>query len=136
MTSFDRWYYRATNQIHHVRFLGGFFIGLGDKGTLVTSPDGQDWTVRDSGTTNRLQGVAWGTVGLTPKFIVVGAKGTILTSADGIAWTSLSATTQDLNDVAWNGTRFAITTTANSSAEPNILFSSEWRDLVWSILCQ
>jgi hypothetical protein len=36
------------------------FVAVGAAGTILTSPDASSWGQRDSGTTNRLSGVAFG----------------------------------------------------------------------------
>jgi len=56
-------------------------VSLG--GTILTSPDGNSWTIRTSGTYNNFYGVTYGN-GL---FVTVGDSGTILTSTDGTTWT-------------------------------------------------
>ena len=58
------------------------FVGVGNSGTIITSPDGTSWTKRTSGTIYNLNGVTYGN-GL---FVTVG-WGTILTSSDGTTWT-------------------------------------------------
>jgi hypothetical protein len=57
-------------------------VAVGQEGTVVTSPDGINWTVQDSGQFNNLLSVTYGSVG----FLAVGASGTILTSPDGVNW--------------------------------------------------
>ena len=129
----DRWYLRSTAQLTRVRYVGNLFVGLGTNGVLMTSPDGTTWTARNSGTTASLTEVAYGTVPTpTPHnlFVVVGSGGTILLSSDGTNWNPISATTQDLNDVAWNGNQFVATTTANSSTQRNVLWSAN--GITWS----
>jgi photosystem II stability/assembly factor-like uncharacterized protein len=71
---------------------------VGDKGTILTSPDGTTWTKRTSGTTEFLFGVTYAN-GL---FVTVGKKGTILTSPDGTTWTKrTSGTSIDLIGVTY-----------------------------------
>lgn len=58
------------------------FVVVGDDGEIATSPDGEDWTRRSSGTVSDLQDVEWnGRV-----YIAVGAN-IIVSSRDGKAWT-------------------------------------------------
>ncbi|HWH68533.1 MAG TPA: immunoglobulin domain-containing protein, partial [Candidatus Sulfotelmatobacter sp.] len=133
----DRWYWRHPASLARVRFAGGLFIGLGNNGTLLTSPDGAVWTPRVSGTSANLTGVTCGTLkspSVHPLFVAVGAQGTILTSPDGTNWAPVSVTTQNLNDVAWNGTRFVASTTATAPGQPNILCSTNgtnWLGIVF-----
>jgi len=49
---------------------------VGEDGTILTSPDGVTWTPRTSGTSNDLNGVAYG----NGTFVAVGEDGIILTS--------------------------------------------------------
>jgi hypothetical protein len=61
----------------------GQFVAAGQGGTILTSPDGSNWTSRVSGTTQYLRAVA-----ASPQsFVVVGDPGTTLSSSDGIDWT-------------------------------------------------
>jgi hypothetical protein len=75
----------------------GTLVAVGDGGTILSSPDGANWTRRDSGTTDWLVGVTYG----DGKFVAVGDNGRVLTSPDGTAWTRVpqSATTARLNNV-------------------------------------
>jgi hypothetical protein len=66
----------------------GLFVSVGRSGTILTSPDGNWWTQRTSGTDHRLLGVTYGN-GL---FVVVGYR-TILTSTDGTIWTETASGT-------------------------------------------
>ncbi len=65
--------------VRSVRYGGGMYIAVGDKGTLKTSADTTTWIARDSGTTNNLLGVAYG----GGVFVAVGSGGTILSSLEG-----------------------------------------------------
>jgi hypothetical protein len=81
-------------------------VAVGSRGIILTSPDGVNWTVRTSGTSDG----AWPTGlfvavgqtsspprteldaerplhGVTYVFVAVGPYGTILTSPDGVSWT-------------------------------------------------
>lgn len=64
------------------------------KGIILTSPDGEAWTVRRSDTDVPLAAIAYG----KETFVVVGARGTIVTGPrDGSAWTiRQSGVTSDL----------------------------------------
>src|SRR5688572_10425096 len=76
----DRWHFRDSRVLSKVRFLNNSFIGVGENGTILTSPDGQMWTASVSGTSAGLNGVAYGnTVPITTNtYVVVGNEGTIL----------------------------------------------------------
>ena len=74
------------------------FVSVGQSGTILTSPDGNSWTERDSGTSNLLFGVTYGN-GL---FVTVGLGGTIFTSLDRTTWTErTSVTSVDLLGVTY-----------------------------------
>ncbi|CAK0765215.1 hypothetical protein CCP4SC76_4290001 [Gammaproteobacteria bacterium] len=62
-----------------VAWNGYQFVAVGNSGTLLTSPNGMNWTRRDSGTPNGLTGVSWN----GNQFLAVGEVGTILTNPCG-----------------------------------------------------
>ena len=79
--------------------------GVGAGGTVVTSPDGINWTVQYSGTLANLNDVAYGG-GL---FVADGNAGTIITSPDGANWTAQnSGTTNNLGRMVFASGRFTI----------------------------
>jgi hypothetical protein len=47
------------NDLRGVAYGNGLFVAVGDRGTILTSPDGVNWTERTSGT-NWLFGVTYG----------------------------------------------------------------------------
>ena len=60
------------------------YVAVGDQGRIFTTTNVAtvDWTPRNSGTSNALNGVAF----LNGRFFATGAAGTLLTSSDGITW--------------------------------------------------
>ena len=68
------------NSLFGVTYGNGLFVAVGSDGTILTSPDGVNWTAQASGTGSDLNGVTYGN-GL---FVAVGGSyhgsGTILTS--------------------------------------------------------
>lgn len=94
--SLDTWTWRNPlpqgNTLVGVTYGGGQFVAVGGGGSIVTSPNGQAWTLRTSGTTAILSAVAYG----GGKYVAVGYNGpdeiagTIFTSPDGITWTDRS----------------------------------------------
>jgi hypothetical protein len=58
-----------------VTYGNGLFVAVGTGGTILTSPDGVNWTVQASGG-NHLHSVTYG----NGTFVAVGEGGTILTS--------------------------------------------------------
>ncbi len=84
----DHWSWRnpspTGNPLYAIAYGKDLFVAVGRLGTIVTSPDGINWTVRDAGlSTAKLTGIAYG----NNQFVAVGDSGTILTSPDGITWT-------------------------------------------------
>lgn len=108
--SLDQWHWRNPlpqgNTLIGVTYGNGTFVAVGYAGTVLTSPDGVNWTNRTSGTSNLLGSVIWG----NNTFVVVGDAGTVLTSPDGVSWTSrASGTSNSLHEVTWgNGTFVAV----------------------------
>jgi len=84
---FESWHVRqspVTNvALRAVAYGMGQFVAVGGGGTILTSPDGNNWTRRVSSTTQTLQGV----VANSESFVAVGDGGTTLSSSDGIDWT-------------------------------------------------
>jgi hypothetical protein len=84
------------------------FVAVGTLGTVLTSPFGDEWTQRTSGTADNLNGVTFG--GNT--FVAVGGvgyppAGTVLTSADGLTWKKQTSKAANvLADVAYGNNTF------------------------------
>ena len=79
-------------------------VAVGDSGTIVTSPNYADWTLRTSTTTKNLNGVTYGG---NSQFVAVGESGTILTSPDGVTWRSQTlSTTVKLTGVTYGNSLF------------------------------
>jgi hypothetical protein len=93
----------ASKDLNAVVWSGSQFVAVGDKGTILTSPNGHTWISQPSGILDHLYAVAWSGF----LFVAVGNKGTILTSPDGHAWSAWfydpSAT---FYGVAWSGSLF------------------------------
>jgi hypothetical protein len=64
------------NNLNGVTCGNGLFVAVGDGGSILTSPDGVNWTEQTSEANNQLNGVAYG----NGTFVVVGESGAILTS--------------------------------------------------------
>lgn len=81
----------------------GNYAAVGDFGIIMTSTNGVDWTVRQSGTMN-LNGVVFG----NNRYVAVGNGGRIVLSTDGgVTWNEKSSgTASHLNCVTYNGTVF------------------------------
>lgn len=78
------------------------FIGVGNGGTIGTSLDGLNWTLRPIFKKNNLKGLTW----TGNQYVTVGDFGTIYTSPDAINWTNRSMDADynaHLNSVASSG---------------------------------
>lgn len=74
------------------------FLIAGEAGTLLTSPNGREWTSQTSGVATQINGIA----GNASILVYVGASGVIRTSTDGVTWTSrTSGVATELKGVAW-----------------------------------
>ena len=107
VTSSDRinWnqQYLGDYSFTDVTFGENLFVAVGYEGTIFSSLNGEDWSIRNSGTSETLRGIAYG----NGTFIVVGNNGIILRSFDGISWNRLdSRTSQHLNDVTYGDGEF------------------------------
>jgi hypothetical protein len=81
----------TTNDLQAVTATANRYVVGGGRGTILTSPDGVDWTPRNSGTTNFLSSATAFPAGL----VAAGENGTILVSEDdGTSWTPRDARTQ------------------------------------------
>jgi hypothetical protein len=80
------------------------FIAVGFSGGIATSPDGENWTSRTSGTSNQLTDVVASPAGVV---VAVGQLGTITRSADGVTWAvQTSGVAGSVGDVVWHVDKF------------------------------
>jgi len=81
--------------LYGVAYGNGTFVAVGLNSTILTSPDGVNWTQRTSGTSDvlLLKDVTYGN-GL---FVAVGDYGALLTSSDGVTWTRLWTSESERN---------------------------------------
>lgn len=79
------------------------FIAVGDGGVIYTSPDGNTWTGRVSGTASDLLAVAV-KPGSPDTVVAVGLSSTIVYSSNGIAWSSATSTSTNRFGIAWSST--------------------------------
>lgn len=117
------WLYPLTSghSLSDVEWIGNQYIAVGTRGRILTSPDGSNWTMRDSGSTGDLASIA----GSGNRLVAVGSKGTVLISTDatGTSWKSIATTvptTTGFYSVLWNGTQFVVLGTSST-----ILFMDE-----------
>jgi hypothetical protein len=85
----------TAHNLQSVIYGNGQYVAVGDTGTILTSPDGLNWTSRTSGITTRLWSVTYG----NHLYVTVGdsggGSGRILTSANGVSWTNRASGTSD-----------------------------------------
>lgn len=117
VVSHDRgrtWTARPLPGNHPLGILGYFdvaagpegFVAVGDNGGLRVSPDGDTWTVAQSGTDQLLEDAVHG----DGRWIVVGRGGVILTSTDAREWEPVSIPGPNFRDVAFGAGRFVAVT--------------------------
>lgn len=94
---FDTWksaYQPAKDSLRDLAFTGSEYIAVGKKGAIVMADaKGASWTMRTSGTTENLNGVAATSVGW--QLVAVGDSGTLLTSPCGKKEASSSTSNPD-----------------------------------------
>lgn len=117
------WYQQNSGTVHYlsaVTWTGSEFMAAGDNGTVLTSPDGTQWTPHDT----QHSSAFLLSVGCSHSLCVaVGSQGVILTSQDsGDSWTdySLAAPAPDLRAIIWSGQQFVVVGTGGT-----ILISSD-----------
>lgn len=87
----------AEGGLKKVIFANNLYVGIGVDGVIQTSPDGRNWTTRNSGTTIDLNSIIYA----ENKFIIVGGNysssgittptsGIMLSSTDGITWQNIT----------------------------------------------
>jgi photosystem II stability/assembly factor-like uncharacterized protein len=106
------------NSFFSVASNGRILVAVGDLGTIMTSPDGVNWTRRTSGISEQLNKVAYG----NNIFVAVGNNNVICTSPDGITWTRRTAAVINLNmnDVTYgNNTFVAVGTRGTVMTSPD-----------------
>ena len=122
----------STNDLQGVGVLSNsLYIITGDYGTVLTSPDGTNWTSRATPATNLLTSVADWPGGL----VATGDDGAVITSPDGITWTVRTpGTTNWLYRVRYlNGTLIAVgqhgtllTSTNGTNWTPRSSGTTQW----------
>lgn len=111
------WYQQDSGTEHYlstVTWAGTQFLAAGDNGTVLTSPDGDHWTLRNTQHPSAFLLSAGCADALC---VVVGNQGTILTSQDGgVTWNdySLAPPAPDLRAIIWSGKLFAVVGTGGT----------------------
>jgi hypothetical protein len=94
---------RTRQEIEHVIFADGQFLGGGEAGTVTRSVDGRFWTENEVANKIDYYGITHGQ-GL---HVAAGDAGTILISSNGVDWTLRQApTTRNLHAVAYGNGMF------------------------------
>ncbi len=128
-----KWRYIAIetpSMLQDVAWLDEQFIAVGNAGGIMTSPNGSQWTFRNTGINNLLRGIAWS--GTT--YVAVGENSAILSSPDGETWTNHSVDSipdVNLTDIVWTGTAFVAVGGSTSKYSGNILNSTDGK--TWTI---
>ncbi len=75
---------KASYSLADVVYAKGLFIAIGNKKTIISSPDGVAWTSRMSGagTGAALKAIEWSGT----QFVVVGTTSAVFTSSNGLTW--------------------------------------------------
>ncbi|TVR52258.1 MAG: DUF2341 domain-containing protein, partial [Puniceicoccaceae bacterium] len=90
----------SEETLYGVGHANHLWLAFGERGTLLSSADGLDWTALESGTDFALRGAVWD----GDDFTLVGDGGAILESGDGTAWTVQNPGTRvSLEDVDGGG---------------------------------
>ncbi|MCC5789070.1 MAG: immunoglobulin domain-containing protein [Opitutales bacterium] len=90
----------SEETLYGVGHANNLWLATGERGTLLSSADGLDWTALESGTDFALRGAVWD----GDDFTLVGDGGAILESGDGTAWTVQNPGTRlSLEDVDGGG---------------------------------
>lgn len=104
----DTWHLRnagTDKRLTDVAYGNGYFVAVGEEGTILRSPNGADWSPVSSGTVARLDAIAFG----NGVFVAVGGLGNkpMFTSPDGANWTPrTNAIAGGYLDVIFNGSVF------------------------------
>jgi hypothetical protein len=83
------------------------FVAVGGGGSVLTSPNGTNWTLHSAGTSYFLRDVTWAAE--LQEFVAVGQHGTITTSDDGENWDLIESRPDDyFYGVDWSGSLLMI----------------------------
>jgi hypothetical protein len=124
----------GSSEYSDVVYAEGLFVAVGENGQIATSPDGENWTARTSGTTADFLRIEYG----NGVFIAM-AQQNIRRSDDGITWTNITSNlagtsippTGLMFNIAYGNGRWIIVGTT-TAADPAIITSSDngnsWAD--------
>ncbi|NPA72046.1 MAG: hypothetical protein GXO35_04380, partial [Gammaproteobacteria bacterium] len=113
----SEWKWVAGGYFNNITYGDGLYVAVGNVGAILTSWNGEEWTLQDSGTNSALLGITYG----NDTFIAVGEHGTILTSPDGENWTAqTSGTSYSLKGITYgNGTFVAVGSSGTILTSPD-----------------
>ena len=96
----------TNRHLKDVTFGNDIFVAVGNGGTIVTSGDGETWSLQTNGTCcEHLAGVTYG----KNIFLSVGDSGTILKSNNTIHWESINSEySTDLNKIIYVNNKFIV----------------------------
>jgi photosystem II stability/assembly factor-like uncharacterized protein len=127
----DRWTLRnpaaLSDDLSDVLFANGLYILTGANGRILTSVDGENWTPRNSGTTENITGIAYG----NDRWVAVAGQD-ILVSTDGINWNVTTTWTFPMFRIAFAEGRFVAVGDASnifSSVDGLVWSGGVWHDL-------
>jgi WD40 repeat protein len=84
----------TSNVLHGVTYGAGRFVAVGERGAILSSSDGTNWTRHPTGLNATLRAVASGyQYEISELLVAVGDGGALFTSPDGVAWTYRSSGT-------------------------------------------
>lgn len=102
----DNWHWRNPlpqgSSLYGIAYGNNMFVAVGS-GTIMTSVDGTNWSVRDTDPPAQLNAITFG----NDTFVVVGSDGTMLSSQDGVAWyVRDSGVSYDLKGITYGNNTF------------------------------
>ncbi|HSI84496.1 MAG: WD40/YVTN/BNR-like repeat-containing protein [Candidatus Methylacidiphilales bacterium] len=117
-----------TPTLYGVCYALKHFVAVGDRGAILTSPNGIDWTAEKSGVDTALRAVAYG----REKYVAVGDGGVILYSVMGKTWKPVdSGTTQNLRLITFTRSVRAIRF-FTAAGDNGALLTSRMGDTTWT----
>lgn len=104
----ERWIWRNPlpqgNAIQAIIHDGSDFWAVGDRGLIMRSPNGWDWTIVMSGLDQDFRDIV--DKSTSYGFAVVGSQGVFVNSRDGVSWTEPGLLNDDLESITYWGGQF------------------------------